>query len=93
MKSITNLLQNQNNFPSKVLEYLATGREVISTKFPGWEKFKDNFRFYEGGTKALESEINKVLSDNLTLHYDTNRGKAVNYDWNVQIKKIIELIS
>ena len=87
------LLQNQNNFPSKVLEYLATGREVISTKFPGWERFTDNFRFYEGDAEILEKEINSVLSDDLNCHYATNRSKAENYDWSNQVDKIIGLLS
>lgn len=87
------LLQNQNNFPSKVLEYLATGREVISTKFPGWERFKDNFLFYEGGSENLKIEINSMLYDNLNSHYNSNRSKAGDYDWNKQVDKIVELIS
>ena len=87
------LLQNQNNFPSKVLEYLATGREVISTKFPGWERFADNFRFYEGGAEVLKTEINKSLSDDLALRYVINRSKAEGFDWNKQINRVIELIS
>ncbi len=86
------LLQNQNNFPSKVLEYLATGREVISTKFPGWEKFEDNFHFYEGGAEVLLSEIIKMLSENLRLHYDINRWKAKEYDWEKQVEKMLSLI-
>lgn len=30
-----NLPENENNFPSKIMEYLATGKPIISTRFPG----------------------------------------------------------
>lgn len=52
-----NLPENENNFPSKIMEYLATGKEIISTKFQGWEKYKDYIIFCESDEEDL---INKI---------------------------------
>lgn len=89
-----NLQQNQNNFPSKVMEYLATGRIVISTRFPGHEIFKDHIIFYES-----EDELENILLD-LYEKYDlinknifsNNRIFAQNFYWNMQAKKIEEIL-
>ena len=90
-----NLSQNQNNFPSKVLEYLASGRRVISTKFPGWERFVGCFKFYDGSMEELavamsnccdasESEISEL--------YNNNREKAMEFDWNNQVIKMLDIL-
>lgn len=87
--------QNQNNFPSKVLEYLATGRIVVSTKFPGWEKFQNVFYFYDNGIEDFikKLKIAKSLSSNdISENYVTCREKAIDYDWIKQAKKIVNLI-
>lgn len=90
------LEQNQNNFPSKVLEYLAAGRLVISTKFPGWVKFIDNFEFYSGEAEDLAGTmagiVEKCGKDYLNIFHN-NREKALQYSWDTQAKKIAELIS
>ena len=87
--------QNQNNFPSKVLEYLATGRSVVSTKFPGWEKFQDFFCFYDGKVADLVYALGFVKewgTDKILDQFVVNRKKAEDFDWNVQAKKIVEFI-
>ena len=86
--------QNRNNFPSKVLEYLATGRRVISTKFPGYERFTDYFEFYEGGADMLAKAMNETIdnTDSITGRFTKNRNAALEYDWNKQAEKLIGLI-
>lgn len=90
--------QNQNNFPSKVLEYLSTGKSVISTRFPGYEKFDDNFIFYDGTVESLAKELveaAKMVSDDTYRRqiFMTNREKAKCYDWINQVKKISALVN
>ena len=88
------LEQNSNNFPSKVLEYLATGRLIISTRFSGYKDFEKNIIFYDGSPETLASCIDSTVSDYNNLaskHYDENRKLALEYDWNNQVKKIIQL--
>ncbi|WP_026653775.1 glycosyltransferase family 4 protein [Butyrivibrio proteoclasticus] len=85
--------QNQNNFPSKVLEYLATGRCVVSSKFPGWEKFRDLFIFYDRGDRDLLDKLLKAKNLNnteLCRIYCTNRKRAEEYDWNKQVVNIMK---
>jgi len=82
------LPENRNNFPSKVLDYLATGSRVISTKFVGWEKFADCFDFTEDD---LSETIKNVCEDFTRSGYtfDRNREFAKQFIWDEQIKKIL----
>ena len=87
------MLQNQNNFPSKVLEYLATGRIVLSTEFAGYEHFKENFIFYDGRPEKLNELIeNAYVLEEKERHliYYQNRKLAMQYDWDEQSKKILQ---
>ena len=86
--------QNRNNFPSKVLEYLATGRRVISTEFPGYERFTDYFDFYEGNADELSACIQTALThkDNTAERFEKNRNAALDYDWHKQVEKIRRLV-
>jgi len=87
------LPQNDNNFPSKILEYLASGRIVISTRFPGYEKFIENIYFCDSMSSDLANQMKNVI-DNYNIIYNKsftdNRELAKNFDWKIQIKKIEE---
>lgn len=56
-------LQNQNNFPSKILEYLASGRSIVSTKFPGYEKYAEYINFVESTPDEIIKGIEVTASD------------------------------
>lgn len=81
------LPENRNNFPSKVMEYLATGKSIISTKFPGWDRFKDNIVFCDNIEEGLLINIDK--GKNIYLG---NRRKAEEFLWSNQVKLILEMI-
>jgi len=82
------LPENQNNFPSKIMDYLASGKTIISTKFVGWERFKDNIIFCD-----TYDEMEKMLEistfEELEMTYDRNRSFASKFLWEEQIKKIL----
>lgn len=86
-----NLPENQNNFPSKIMEYLAVGKPILSTRFVGWEKFEENIIFCESSVDGLEKGIGKVIRElgNDLAIYGKNREKAKQFEWKTQIKKII----
>ena len=87
--------QNNNNFPSKILDYLATGNIIISTKFSGHHKFDENIIFYDGKCENLIKSIEYVMNNYTKLkdyYYNANRELAKEYDWNIQAKKILEFI-
>lgn len=89
------LPQNQNNFPSKVLEYLASGRVIISTRFPGFERFTENMTFCEADPQSIAEAVENAVhnySFTYKMQYDINRKKAIAYDWETQINKIEALI-
>ena len=84
------LPENQNNFPSKIMDYLATGKVIISTKFVGWEKFKDNIFFLDSTSEALTQRMEELEKiDNDTV-YNKNRKKAMQFIWKEQIKRILD---
>ena len=86
--------QNRNNFPSKVLEYLACGRPVISTRFPGYNRFEDYFIFCDDGMEPLKNAIENaatISAAEYSEYYSKNRLKAQEFSWDKQIIKILEL--
>lgn len=90
-----NLVQCQNSFPSKILEYLAAGKIIISTKFSNYENFKENIYFCESEPQDIANKI-KYIYNNYNYIYKKcffkNREKAKEYNWVVQAKKIEKLI-
>lgn len=90
-----NLVENENNFPSKIMEYLATGKPIVSTKFQGWNRFEENIIFCESNSDDI-CETLKLTIENLSEHkkrYRTiNRKKSVEYLWEKQIDKIWEFV-
>jgi len=90
-----NLLQNQNNFPSKILEYLATGKVIISTKFSNYRDFEENIFFCETDPLSIANKI-KFVTKNYDKEYkkifNKNRKKALRYEWYLQAEKIKLLI-
>lgn len=86
-----NLPENQNNFPSKVLEYIASGRVIISTKFPGYEEFKNNCCFIESDVDSFAKKIDEFACRRLNYEeqFVKNRKKALNYIWDNEVKKFL----
>ena len=85
--------ENANNFPSKLLEYLATGRMIVSTRFAGWQKFEHNAYFTESEVEDFSRGMELALSEYETGAKDIflrNRKMAEDFDWNAQAKRIVE---
>lgn len=88
------LPENQNNFPSKIMDYLASGKPIISTKFVGWEKFKENVFFCESSTdglsKCLGNAADRIIDEEAL--FCLNHEKAERYMWRMQIERIFEKV-
>ena len=87
--------QNNYNFPSKVLEYIAAGRPIISTKFSGYEKFLKYATFVDSNSDSLAGAIKqfeRLTNQELLDVYRESRGFINDYSWDNQVKKIIELV-
>lgn len=87
------LAENRYNFPSKVLEYLGTGKRIISTKFPGWEKFSEHILFCESSVAAIRESMEKICRDRhggYFMGYQKNREFAEQFIWDKQIDRVLE---
>lgn len=79
-----NFEQNEYNFPSKILEYLASGRIVLSTKFKGWREFEQNIEFVESNVEDLYKGLEKAAYKaviNASEFYKKNRVYAKKLTW------------
>ena len=84
------LPENQNNFPSKIMDYLATGKAILSSKFIGWKKFEEGIIFYDN-TDMLKHEMENFISGQYVREdiYEKNRQMASDYLWKNQLKRIL----
>lgn len=83
------LSENQNNFPSKILEYLATGKQIVSTKFVGWKRFEENIVFCENSVEDLKKCLEMIVDqreDERNI-FQKNREKAKQFEWRIQLKR------
>lgn len=84
------LPENQNNFPSKIMDYLASGKIIVSTKFAGWEKFNENILFCGSGIEELGICLEEAIIQRVNARdvFFRNREKAWLFEWKAQLKKI-----
>lgn len=86
------LPENQNNFPSKMIEYLAMGRVIVSTKFAGWEKFRENAYYCETDVNDIAQKIECAVEEYEYVYkkiFDINRNRAKMFSWDKNTRKII----
>ncbi len=57
------LPENQNNFPSKIMDYLASGKRIVSTRFAGYEKFSDCIEYMDSSPESLAYAMNKISEE------------------------------
>lgn len=83
------LPENRNNFPSKIMDYLAAGKTIISTRFAGWEKFSDNIIFTDCTVQGLAEAIERIALEDDANRFVENRRVAAMFLWPLQIVKIV----
>lgn len=91
-----NLEENKNNFPSKIMEYLATGKPIISTKFAGYEKFSDVIDFCETDLTEIKEQLQKASVNcrgHRSIIHERNRKFAEQFLWDRQISEILSLLN
>lgn len=88
----------QVTFPSKIFEYMMSGRPVMSTRLNGFSKDYDNLLFWvEDGTPETLAqkidEINECSSDRLQAVADNAREYLLqNKTWKINAEKVHEFI-
>lgn len=90
------LPENANNFPSKIMEYLATGKTIVSTKFPGWERYVEYISFCEDSTieglmKELECAVQNAEEQTQDM-FAKQREFARQFMWKEQVLKFCSFI-
>ena len=86
--------QNKNNFPSKIMEYLASGRMIISTKFPSWQTFEGEIHYCDSNTDSICSAmiaVNESYNSEYLNVFNKNTEVAKHYSWQSQAKRIKDL--
>jgi glycosyltransferase involved in cell wall biosynthesis len=91
------LPENHNNFPSKIIDYLTTGNMILSTRFAGYERFKDEIRFtdIESLECALEDNIMQAMqmtAEEKKKLYEHNREFVKQFLWENQLQRILQLV-
>lgn len=84
-----NYIQNQYNFPSKVIEYLASGRRIVSTKFRGWSKYEDVVCFADPNPESIAQAIQKASQQDEELVFRQNIKFAQRFSWDKQIDRFL----
>lgn len=85
-----NLPENANNFPSKIMEYLATGKPIISTRFPGWEKYNEYINFCNSAIDGLRTALE--MTDVGRDREKEQRKFAASFLWSNQVQKIYSFL-
>lgn len=86
--------ENRNNFPSKIMEYLASGREIVSTRFMGWEDFPQTMSFCEATAEGICAGLQKAYGRWLSGadSFEAHRSFASGYDWEKQTERILHFL-
>lgn len=85
-----NLAENQNNFPSKILEYLATGKFIISTRYSGWKDYEGLCQFIDSTSDIIAAAIDQVKKEDISEEiYKRNRAKASAHTWDNEIRRFV----
>lgn len=74
---------------------MATGKEIISTKFVGAEKFERYISFCDSDVHALGNVMQRAVINvekQRKLRHTQNREFAETYLWTKQVERIIKFI-
>ncbi len=85
--------ENQNNFPSKIMDYLAAGKRILSTRFAGWERFREYIDFCDS-YEEMAGRINEFVARLDAMEgkeiFCRNRGFAETFLWENQLARILD---
>lgn len=84
-----NLPENVNNFPSKIMEYLATGKPIISTRFSGWERYQEYISFCDSTAEGLQEALEQNSERKCSA--GQQRAFAERFLWKNQARRIGEV--
>lgn len=91
-----NFKQNANNFPSKMLEYLAAGKCIVSTRFAGYECFGDcRIKYVDSDSSSIAAGICNAIYELPACQEEIfvqNHVYAKRFDWSSQALKILDFL-
>lgn len=91
------LPENHNNFPSKIIDYLTTGNQILSTRFAGYEKFENEISFtdietLEAALAETIEQVKQMTTEEKQKHYDHNREFVQQFLWENQLDRVLQLV-
>lgn len=93
---LPHLPENARNFPSKLLDYLAYGKPIVSTWTAGLtERYRDLLVTAEADTTAFAAAMDSCLAmseEALIERYDVIRAFAESHSWHHQAKRFLATI-
>lgn len=84
--------QNRYNFPSKIIEYLGTGRAIVSTKFIGYESYSSYINFCDSTPEDIAKCIYRVyqqIEQDRNIYYLENRKYIQQYSWTNMVDRFL----
>ncbi|MBC8235032.1 glycosyltransferase [bacterium] len=77
--------------PTKIYEYLATGKPIVSTDFPSAREFEHLIRIAKNREDFIH-QIEKALNEDEPQFVEARLEEAKKHSWDARVEKISELI-
>lgn len=90
------LPENQNNFPSKIMDYLVSGKPILSTAFAGNEYFADCMTICDSskdglleGLERFDAQLLEISEEEKMRRRQHNFSIAKSYEWKTLLEKVL----
>lgn len=88
------IVNSENNFPSKLLHYLSFQKPIISTSLKGVGPIYDEFLLYFSNQEDLKNVMNRIIDSEYYIENKKNISSFIKYNsWKDRTKNILSKIN